>query len=442
MDAVFAKHAPDAVMHLAAESHVDRSIDGSDAFIRTNVLGTHCLLEAARAYWMRLPAERAQAFRFLHVSTDEVYGSLGPDGAFSEDDGLRSLLALLGLQGRRRSSGQRLVPHLRVAGRHLQLLQQLRALPLPREADPAGDPQRARGQAAPRLRRRLQRARLALRRGPRARAASDPHARAARREIQRRRPQRAHQSGRGRGDLRHARPAGARRARPGAGSSPSLPTGPATTTAMPSMPASSSASSAGARGHDFDSGLAETVRWYLDNRAWWEPLRKGVYAGERLGLIAGAAQGRMRQAAMKILVAGAQGQLARALVGQAQGRGGFDVVALGRPQLDLLDKASIARAIDAVRPDLVVNAAAYTAVDKAESDAEAGVRHQPRRGRCARGRGPGRRLPDHPRLDRLCVRRHQGRALRRDRSRPIPPASTAAPSSRARRPSPPPTRGT
>ena len=85
MDAVFAKHAPDAVMHLAAESHVDRSIDGSDAFIRTNVLGTHCLLEAARAYWMRLPAERAQAFRFLHVSTDEVYGSLGPDGAFSEE---------------------------------------------------------------------------------------------------------------------------------------------------------------------------------------------------------------------------------------------------------------------------------------------------------------------------------------------------------------------
>ena len=74
---------------------------------------------------------------------------------------------------------------------------------------------------------------------------------------------------------------------------------------------------------------------------------------------------------MKILVAGAQGQLARALVGQAQGRGDFDVVALGPPQLDLLDKAAIARAIDAVRPDLVVNAAAYTAVDKAETEGEA-----------------------------------------------------------------------
>jgi dTDP-4-dehydrorhamnose reductase len=79
----------------------------------------------------------------------------------------------------------------------------------------------------------------------------------------------------------------------------------------------------------------------------------------------------MRQAAMKILVAGAQGQLARALVEQAQGRSGFDIVALGRPQLDLLDKTSIARAIEAVRPDLVVNTAAYTAVDKAESEGEA-----------------------------------------------------------------------
>jgi dTDP-4-dehydrorhamnose reductase len=79
----------------------------------------------------------------------------------------------------------------------------------------------------------------------------------------------------------------------------------------------------------------------------------------------------MRHAAMKILVAGAQGQLARALLGQAQARGGMKVVALGRPQLDLLDKASIPRVIAAVQPDLVVNAAAYTAVDRAESDAEA-----------------------------------------------------------------------
>lgn len=84
MDAIFAVHEPDAVMHLAAESHVDRSIDASSDFIRTNVLGTHSLLETARAYWMRLPEARSAAFRLLHVSTDEVYGSLGQDGVFTE----------------------------------------------------------------------------------------------------------------------------------------------------------------------------------------------------------------------------------------------------------------------------------------------------------------------------------------------------------------------
>ena len=76
---------PDAIMHLAAESHVDRSIDKSDAFIRTNVLGTHTLLEAARRHFENLPQERRDAFRFLHVSTDEVYGSLGEEGLFRED---------------------------------------------------------------------------------------------------------------------------------------------------------------------------------------------------------------------------------------------------------------------------------------------------------------------------------------------------------------------
>ena len=80
----FAAFQPDAVMHLAAESHVDRSIDGPGAFIQTNVVGTYTLLEAARAYWGTLASGRREAFRFLHVSTDEVYGSLGPTGLFSE----------------------------------------------------------------------------------------------------------------------------------------------------------------------------------------------------------------------------------------------------------------------------------------------------------------------------------------------------------------------
>jgi len=85
MDAVLARHHPDAILHLAAESHVDRSIDGPSAFVRTNVLGTASLLEAARAHWDR--AGRPAGFRFLHVSTDEVFGSLPEDPAirFRED---------------------------------------------------------------------------------------------------------------------------------------------------------------------------------------------------------------------------------------------------------------------------------------------------------------------------------------------------------------------
>ncbi|WP_022836530.1 dTDP-glucose 4,6-dehydratase [Salisaeta longa] len=85
MRRLFAEHAPDAVMHLAAESHVDRSIDGPTAFIETNVVGTYTLLEAARSYWEALPASKQAAFRFLHVSTDEVFGELGETGYFSEE---------------------------------------------------------------------------------------------------------------------------------------------------------------------------------------------------------------------------------------------------------------------------------------------------------------------------------------------------------------------
>ena len=83
MARIFAAHAPDAVMHLAAESHVDRSIDGPGAFIDTNVRGTYVLLEAARSHW--LGQGRPAGFRFHHISTDEVYGSLGATGQFTED---------------------------------------------------------------------------------------------------------------------------------------------------------------------------------------------------------------------------------------------------------------------------------------------------------------------------------------------------------------------
>ena len=84
MAALFVEFRPDAVMHLAAESHVDRSIDGPADFIRTNVVGTFTLLDAATAYWRGLEAEAKAAFRFHHISTDEVFGSLGAEGQFDE----------------------------------------------------------------------------------------------------------------------------------------------------------------------------------------------------------------------------------------------------------------------------------------------------------------------------------------------------------------------
>ncbi|MGL5696142.1 MAG: dTDP-glucose 4,6-dehydratase, partial [Plesiomonas shigelloides] len=85
LDRVFATYQPDVVMHLAAESHVDRSIDGPAAFIETNIIGTYNMLEAARSYWNTLEPANKVAFRFHHISTDEVYGDLhGTDDLFTE----------------------------------------------------------------------------------------------------------------------------------------------------------------------------------------------------------------------------------------------------------------------------------------------------------------------------------------------------------------------
>ncbi len=83
---VFKQYRPDAVLHLAAESHVDRSIDGPSAFIQTNIVGVYNLLDTARDYWSNLEGNEKERFRFQHVSTDEVYGSLGKTGLFREDD--------------------------------------------------------------------------------------------------------------------------------------------------------------------------------------------------------------------------------------------------------------------------------------------------------------------------------------------------------------------
>jgi len=85
LDRIFGQSQPDAVLHLAAESHVDRSITDAAVFVQTNVVGTYQLLEAARQYWQVLSPDRRAGFRFVHVSTDEVFGSLGREGRFQED---------------------------------------------------------------------------------------------------------------------------------------------------------------------------------------------------------------------------------------------------------------------------------------------------------------------------------------------------------------------
>jgi dTDP-glucose 4,6-dehydratase len=89
VERLFARYRPDAVMHLAAESHVDRSVDSPAAFIQTNIVGTYTLLEASLSHWRRLPAGQGARFRFHHVSTDEVYGALGEAGRFTEETAYR-----------------------------------------------------------------------------------------------------------------------------------------------------------------------------------------------------------------------------------------------------------------------------------------------------------------------------------------------------------------
>ena len=153
MKAALADFAPDGVMHLAAESHVDRSIDGPATFIETNIVGTFVCSKRA-GLLARAAGGRRRVSAFMHVSTDEVYGSLGADGRFSENNALRAEFAVFGVQGGFGSSGASLASHLGLPVVDHQLLQQLRPLSVSRKAHSADDPERARRQAAAGLRRR------------------------------------------------------------------------------------------------------------------------------------------------------------------------------------------------------------------------------------------------------------------------------------------------
>jgi dTDP-glucose 4,6-dehydratase len=288
MDEVFARHAPDAVMHLAAESHVDRSINGSDEFIRTNVFGTHCLLEAARGYWMGLPSARAAAFRFLHVSTDEVYGSLGPDGLFSETTAydpsspysaskaaadhiasawFRTFGFPVVLSNCSNNYGpyhfpEKLIP--------LIILNALEEKPLPVYGDGSN------------IRDWLY---------------VEDHARALYAILGSGRLGEKYNVG-GRNEksnlevvhaicdtLDELRPARAPRRR----LVTFVPDRPGHDHRYAIDPTKVERELGWRAEEDFSSGLLKTITWYLDNRAWWEPLRKSVYGGERLGLIKSAA---------------------------------------------------------------------------------------------------------------------------------------------------------
>lgn len=283
MAEVFRRHDPDAVIHLAAESHVDRSIDGPSAFVETNVLGTSVLLEAARRHFEALDGERRERFRFVHVSTDEVYGSLGPDGLFTETTAYDPSSPY--------SASKAASDHLAIAwhrtyglpvivsncsnnyGPHhfpeklipLMILNALEMKALPVYGDGSN------------IRDWLY---------------VEDHARALVTILERGRPGEKYNVG-GRNErtnlqvvericdiLDRVAPAGRSRRE--------------LITFVTDRPGHDHRYAIDARKlegelgwtarESFESGIEKTVAWYLDNRRWWEPIRSGAYRGERLGL--------------------------------------------------------------------------------------------------------------------------------------------------------------
>jgi dTDP-glucose 4,6-dehydratase len=283
MAEAFAAFAPDAVVHLAAETHVDRSIDGPGAFVRTNVVGTCAMLDAALGHWRGLPSRRRDRFRFVHVSTDEVYGSLGPEGRFTEksrydpnspyaaskaaaDHFARAWHRTFGLPvivtNCSNNYGpfqfpEKLIP--------LTIIKALAGEPLP----VYGTGENVRDwihveDHASGIEAALTRGRVGD--GYNFGGASE------RRNI----------------DVVRAICAAVDAQRPGGAPRERLVTFVAD---RPGHDARYAIDDGKARAElgwsprrSFEAGLADTVRWYLEHRAWWEPIRAGRYAGDRLGL--------------------------------------------------------------------------------------------------------------------------------------------------------------
>jgi dTDP-glucose 4,6-dehydratase len=372
LEKIFNAFRPDAVIHLAAESHVDRSITGSSDFIRTNIVGTHVLLEAARQYWESLPKELRKSFRFLHVSTDEVYGSLGSEGLFSETTtyspnspyaaskasadhlvnawyrtyGMPVLISNCSNNYGPFHFPEKLIP--------LVTLNAMEEKPLPvygtgknvRDWLYVEDHARAlysvlqRGVPGEKynIGGRNERTNLEV-----VEAICDylDEVRPAK-SVRRRRDLITFVADRPGHDLRYA------------------------------IDASKLERDIGwSAQENFETGLKKTVNWYLVNEAWWRPLRSEIYHGERLGLLPGRQNKSRTQSQGKalpgfVLIVGRSGQVARAL--DEKGFGDVPHIAVGRDVVNLADEDSISALFDTYQPCLVINAAAYTAVDKAEED--------------------------------------------------------------------------
>ena len=285
----FESFAPHHVIHLAAESHVDRSITGSDAFMQTNIMGTFSMLEAARAYWLALPPEKRGGFRFLHVSTDEVYGSLGEEGLFIETTpydpsspysaskaasdhlvaawahtyGFPALISNCSNNYGPYHFPEKLIPLVILNAIHekplpvygaganvrdwLYVEDHARALDLIVSRGRIGEKYNVGG--------RNERSNIAVVRCicailDRLRPMGRPHETLI-----------AFVADRPGHDLRYA------------------------------IDASKLERELGWRALEtFESGIEKTVRWYLDNEWWWRPLREKVYTGERLGVLPGGAE--------------------------------------------------------------------------------------------------------------------------------------------------------
>ncbi|UMY19259.1 dTDP-glucose 4,6-dehydratase [Methylobacterium organophilum] len=281
--ALYADFKPDAVMHLAAESHVDRSITDPGAFVRTNVIGTQVMLDGARTYWEGLTGEAKAAFRFLHVSTDEVYGSLPPGGFFTEDSrydprspysaskaasdhlarawhetyGLPVLVTNCSNNYGPRHFPEKLIP--------LMILNALEGKSLPVYGDGLNErdwihvEDHARGLVAVLERGRLGATYLLGGRSVRNNLAVVKALCAA---FDRLRPEHGP----------HERLIAFVADRPGHDRRYAID------------PSKAEAEVGWAPTKVFEEALVDTVQWYLDNEDWWRPIREGRYSGERLGL--------------------------------------------------------------------------------------------------------------------------------------------------------------